>query len=257
MYFPPAGGGGVQRTLKTATHLPGLGIETHVLAPDDPKWVHRDDELEPPTQAWVPPRALHRSPRTTAGAGAARQAGPRAGRHPGQALRPPAARPRRERHLEPDRDPGGDPDRTPRGHRRRPHHLAAQLGALRRRGGEARDRRPLGRRPPRLARRPPAPPRRRAAAGPDQGAGRARRRGAGRGLRRRDRRRCRRHRRGGTRLRAERPRGDDRERGGLRRLRRDWSSIPRRASGSRTPAASSAGATRGRSSPRWPSPDST
>ena len=25
----------------------------HVLAPDDPKWVHRDDELAPPTQAWV------------------------------------------------------------------------------------------------------------------------------------------------------------------------------------------------------------
>jgi glycosyltransferase involved in cell wall biosynthesis len=53
LYFPPAGGGGVQRPLKIATHLPALGIETHVLAPDDPKWVHRDDELEPPTQAWV------------------------------------------------------------------------------------------------------------------------------------------------------------------------------------------------------------
>ena len=53
LYFPPAGGGGVQRPLKLATHLPALGIETHVLAPDDPKWVHRDDELEPPTQAWV------------------------------------------------------------------------------------------------------------------------------------------------------------------------------------------------------------
>jgi glycosyltransferase involved in cell wall biosynthesis len=53
LYFPPAGGGGVQRTLKTATHLPALGIETHVLAPDDPKWIHRDDELQPPTQAWV------------------------------------------------------------------------------------------------------------------------------------------------------------------------------------------------------------
>jgi glycosyltransferase involved in cell wall biosynthesis len=52
-YFPPAGGGGVQRPLKLATHLPELGIETHVLAPDDPKWVHRDDELQPPTQAWV------------------------------------------------------------------------------------------------------------------------------------------------------------------------------------------------------------
>ena len=70
LYFPPAGGGGVQRTLKTATHLPGLGIETHVLAPDDPKWVHRDDELQPPTQAW-----MHR----------ARYVGPR-GRLPAQEL---------------------------------------------------------------------------------------------------------------------------------------------------------------------------
>src|SRR5207244_2314447 len=53
MYFPPAGGGGVQRPLKFATHLPSFGIETHVLTPDDPKWVHRDDEATPPTQAWV------------------------------------------------------------------------------------------------------------------------------------------------------------------------------------------------------------
>jgi glycosyltransferase involved in cell wall biosynthesis len=53
MYFPPSGGGGVQRPLKFATHLPELGIETHVLAPDDPKWIHRDDELPPPTLAWV------------------------------------------------------------------------------------------------------------------------------------------------------------------------------------------------------------
>ena len=53
LYFPPAGGGGVQRPLKFATHLPELGIETHVLAPDDPKWIHRDDQLPPPTLAWV------------------------------------------------------------------------------------------------------------------------------------------------------------------------------------------------------------
>ena len=53
LYFPPAGGGGVQRPLKLATHLPGLGIETHVLAPDDPKWIHADPDLQPPTQAWV------------------------------------------------------------------------------------------------------------------------------------------------------------------------------------------------------------
>jgi glycosyltransferase involved in cell wall biosynthesis len=53
LYFPPAGGAGVQRQLKLATHLPALGIETHVLAPDDPKWIHSDAELPVPTQAWV------------------------------------------------------------------------------------------------------------------------------------------------------------------------------------------------------------
>lgn len=53
MYFPPAGGGGVQRPLKFATHLPALGIETHVLAPSDPKWIHRDEESVPPPQAIV------------------------------------------------------------------------------------------------------------------------------------------------------------------------------------------------------------
>jgi glycosyltransferase involved in cell wall biosynthesis len=53
MYFPPAGGGGVQRPLKLAQYLPALGIETHVLAPDDPKWIHRDPDLRVPTQAWI------------------------------------------------------------------------------------------------------------------------------------------------------------------------------------------------------------
>lgn len=62
MYFPPAGGGGVQRPLKLAQYLPGFGIETHVLAPDDPKWVHRDAELRAPTQAWVH-RARYLGPR--------------------------------------------------------------------------------------------------------------------------------------------------------------------------------------------------
>jgi glycosyltransferase involved in cell wall biosynthesis len=52
-YFPPAGGGGVQRPLKLAQYLPALGFETHVLAPDDPRWIHRDPELRVPTQAWV------------------------------------------------------------------------------------------------------------------------------------------------------------------------------------------------------------
>jgi glycosyltransferase involved in cell wall biosynthesis len=55
MYFPPAGGGGVQRSLKLATHLPELGVETHVLTPDDSRWLHTDD-------APIPPKAIvHRA----------------------------------------------------------------------------------------------------------------------------------------------------------------------------------------------------
>jgi glycosyltransferase involved in cell wall biosynthesis len=62
LYFPPAGGGGVQRPLKLATHLPELGIETHVLAPDDPRWLHRDDGLSLPPKATVH-RARYLGPR--------------------------------------------------------------------------------------------------------------------------------------------------------------------------------------------------
>src|SRR5712691_8680855 len=62
LYFPPSGGGGVQRSLKFASHLPALGIETHVLAPDDSKWVHEDAELPLPTQAWIH-RARYVGPR--------------------------------------------------------------------------------------------------------------------------------------------------------------------------------------------------
>ncbi|HZT53121.1 MAG TPA: glycosyltransferase family 4 protein [Gaiellaceae bacterium] len=51
-HFPPGGGGGVQRPLKFASHLPALGIETHVLAPELPG-APGEDELELPTQAWV------------------------------------------------------------------------------------------------------------------------------------------------------------------------------------------------------------
>jgi len=43
----------VQRPLKLAQYLPAMGVETHVLAPDDPRWIHRDDELRMPSQAWV------------------------------------------------------------------------------------------------------------------------------------------------------------------------------------------------------------
>jgi len=52
-YFPPAGGGGVQRPLKLAEHLAALDFEVHVLAPDDPKWIHRDEELSVPARIRV------------------------------------------------------------------------------------------------------------------------------------------------------------------------------------------------------------
>ena len=41
------------RPLKLATFLPELGIETHVLAPADPKRMHRDDSLVAPPRASV------------------------------------------------------------------------------------------------------------------------------------------------------------------------------------------------------------
>ena len=50
------------RFLKLAEHLPELGIETHVLAPDDPKWLHRDDSLQSPAAATVH-RARNLGPR--------------------------------------------------------------------------------------------------------------------------------------------------------------------------------------------------
>ena len=63
LYWPPAGGGGVQRPLKFAQYLPALGIETHVLAPDDAKWIHSDPDLVLPTQAWIH-RARYLGPRS-------------------------------------------------------------------------------------------------------------------------------------------------------------------------------------------------
>jgi glycosyltransferase involved in cell wall biosynthesis len=53
MYFPPAGGGGVQRPLRFAQHLVDLGFDVHALAPDDPKWVHRDPTLGFPSGVTV------------------------------------------------------------------------------------------------------------------------------------------------------------------------------------------------------------
>jgi glycosyltransferase involved in cell wall biosynthesis len=56
MFFPPAGGGGVQRPLKFASHLAELGFDVHVLAPDDPKWPFRDTSIEIP-----PALTVHRA----------------------------------------------------------------------------------------------------------------------------------------------------------------------------------------------------
>jgi len=70
LYWPPSGGPGVQRPLKLAGHLAALGFEVHVLAPDDPKWLHRDESLAPPRGV-----AVHR----------ARNVGPRA-RRPAEEL---------------------------------------------------------------------------------------------------------------------------------------------------------------------------
>ncbi len=53
MYFPPAGGGGVARPTKLAGHLADLGFEVHVLAPDDSKWLYRDDVLAIPPNVEV------------------------------------------------------------------------------------------------------------------------------------------------------------------------------------------------------------
>src|SRR5438132_447611 len=70
-YFPPSGGGGVQRPLRFALELPGLGIEAHVLTPNDSKWIHRDEAT-----TGVPERFVHRT----------RYIGPR-GRLPAEELR--------------------------------------------------------------------------------------------------------------------------------------------------------------------------
>jgi|GraSoiStandDraft_56_1057294.scaffolds.fasta_scaffold02860_1 glycosyltransferase involved in cell wall biosynthesis len=62
MYFPPAGGAGVARPTKLAGHLVELGFEVHVLAPDDSKWLYRDDVLAIPSNVQVH-RAKYVGPR--------------------------------------------------------------------------------------------------------------------------------------------------------------------------------------------------
>jgi glycosyltransferase involved in cell wall biosynthesis len=62
MYFPPAGGAGVARPTKTAEQLADLGFDVHVLAPDDSKWIARDEEAALPAGVTVH-RARYVGPR--------------------------------------------------------------------------------------------------------------------------------------------------------------------------------------------------
>ncbi len=69
-YFPPAGGGGVQRVLSWCRHLSELGCEITVVAPEEPHWVDQDTTLvippgvtvlrtaDPSPAALIPSRAL-------------------------------------------------------------------------------------------------------------------------------------------------------------------------------------------------------
>lgn len=59
-FFPPAGA--VQRPLKLAAHLAARGVETHVLAPDDPKWTYADPSSSVPAAVAVH-RAQYLAPR--------------------------------------------------------------------------------------------------------------------------------------------------------------------------------------------------
>jgi glycosyltransferase involved in cell wall biosynthesis len=44
-YFPPAGGGGVQRVLGWCRHLPANDVEVTVVAPQEPHWIDQDTTL--------------------------------------------------------------------------------------------------------------------------------------------------------------------------------------------------------------------
>jgi glycosyltransferase involved in cell wall biosynthesis len=52
-YFPPAGGGGVQRVLSWCRHLPGHGVDVTVVAPEEPHWVDQDTTLVIPPDTRV------------------------------------------------------------------------------------------------------------------------------------------------------------------------------------------------------------
>ena len=153
-YFPPAGGGGVQRPLKLAQYLPAMGIETHVLA----RTIHGGStatRLRMPSQAWV-----HR----------ARYVGVSGGK-PSEVLvgtqglerAMTRARLQLRRLVVPDENATWAITAIPAGIRLVREHgidvvvsTSARVDTPDRCGDRPRDRRPLGRRPPRLTRLPRA-----------------------------------------------------------------------------------------------------
>ncbi len=58
-YYPPTGGGGVERTIQFSRRLPALGIDVEMLVPTDAKWLADD----PASVERIPPEVLvHRVP---------------------------------------------------------------------------------------------------------------------------------------------------------------------------------------------------
>lgn len=58
-YYPPTGGGGVERTLQFSQRLPGLGVDVEMLVPTDAKWLAED----PASIARIPAEVeVHRVP---------------------------------------------------------------------------------------------------------------------------------------------------------------------------------------------------
>ena len=194
-YFPPAGGGGVQRVLKLCRHLPELGIDVDVLAPDDPKW----SAVDPGLAADIPAattvhRARYRGPshaQTPAARLAAAHGRARARRARG-AARPQRAAARSRDRVVPRCRARRHARRARARDRRRALDLAAELGARhRRRDRAARGRAARGRLPRLVARQPPPPLRaaQRARQARGRGAHRARRAAPRRRGQRRDARR--------------------------------------------------------------------
>jgi hypothetical protein len=86
--YPPVSGPGLERTLELARSLPALGIETHVLAPEDDRRAQREEVARVPTQAWVHAHLVGLQPPGEAGPGRLRPLAARARSLGRQVLQP-------------------------------------------------------------------------------------------------------------------------------------------------------------------------